>query len=172
METKIFGLAKPPVKVFKSIRVRAIYYDSASHSKNIIGHLNYLRLISNDYDYQKGDIFDERIVRIAKSCFIEADLFYNRLLILDDTLKECLSWTKGTLTQNVEIIISPEIPSSEISDLVGKNFKEYKLNLKLNSQTSGKNTGPYIDPRPLNYFLNIHIPYLQIDDLVKTIEKV
>jgi len=157
--------------VFKSIRIRKFHFDRSDHSKNAIGHINYLRLLTKDYDYQKGDIFDERILRAAKSAFIDADLVYNKLLLLEGQLADCKLWTKGNLEQRVQTIISPEISYLELPNMVGKNFKEYHFNLKLHMQTiKTMSKSSMVDIKHVD-LLNVQIPYLQIDNIVKTIEK-
>lgn len=170
MEEIVFKLSKPPIKVFKSIRIRKIYYE-ANKTKQVIGHLNYLRLLTKEYDYANGDILDEQILKAAKSAFIEANPIYSVLLILDHQLEDCKIWTRGNHKQTVTTFLTPVFDIAEAPALEGKEFKGYKLPLSLNIQTTATVSGrAVIDPQPVDVF-NLQIHHLLIDKLAKTIER-
>jgi hypothetical protein len=173
--TKKVALTDPP-KVFKSIRVRKIFYENGEgkmeiKSRQVTGHLNYLRLYYPGYDHKVGDELDRKIFEKAQATFIDAGLVINNLLVLEGQLDDYITQTRGNLVQRVITTISPSIPYEEVAALVGKQFTQYNLTLKLKLQTTWDKIPSDREDSYFEYF-DIPIYYKEIDKLAMTIQPI
>jgi hypothetical protein len=174
LSTKV-ALSSPP-KIFKSIRVRKLLYENGegrleTKTREVSGHLNYVRLFYDGYDCINGDELDLKILEKAKATFISADVAINNLIVLEGQIEGYIQRTRGNLLQKVTIFINPHIDYEDVEALAGKKFTQYTVSLRLNLQTISDPLAIDKQDNYLEYF-DISIDHKSIDKLAKTIQRV
>lgn len=155
-----------PISEFKVLKVIKII---GNEWNKFIGYLPYLRDFSPEkYDSHNGDYVDEKIITILRNSFPDSNWWIREEILFKEQLEITLKNIEGNNRKEIIIQFAPLIPYHEASKLVGKTFRAYPYSFHLRlflSENSNKNE--FIN----DYFI-CNLPYLNLDELVKTIKPI
>ncbi len=152
---------KMPPQVFKAVRFHN------SYPERFTGHLIYYRDYYNGYDLTKGDILDERILRTLQTRFEKSHFVYSELLLTDQQLTDCLTWTRGGAEKSVMFYFMPETDYDNYVKL-SSNGQLKHYHLPLNVKLWVDKGSSKIDLVPNEMI--VHVPLDELENLIKTIK--
>ena len=164
METReIKFLPIEKFKILKAIRV------VGNEWNKFTGYIPYLRTFNpKNYDFEKGDELDEKIISIFKSNFSKVDLWINEQIVFEDQLETMLRTIEGGSKKNMTFQFSPLLPYHEASKFVGKTFNAYPIQFKMRLLTGQENKRI----NQINDYFICQLNYKKLDEFVETIKSV
>lgn len=150
---------------FKVLRVLKL----KGHSFNpFIGYLPYLRKFDPEkYDPIQGDALDAQIMKCLQASFSDCSLYLTSNILFENQLDGFLKQLEMASRKQITMQVSPLIPYHEAPSLVGKTFHAYPIGFSLRVSINDSEKIESIN----DYFI-CHIPYAEVDDVIKTIQAV
>jgi hypothetical protein len=129
-------------------------------------YLNLRKFDPKNYDSEKGDILDERILDTIKQSYPGSKLSSNVNILFQNQLEESLKQIDCETKRALTIQFFPMLPFENIQQFAGKEFYAYPFPFSLRIlMIPDKNKMEFIHD-----FLTCYLPYNEIERLVKTIQ--
>lgn len=97
-----------------------------------VGHLRYVRLLSSEYDYHKGDEIDAGILESVRVYFGKADVVIRQLALIEEQLQRWLTMTAGGVSKPVRLHLHPQLDYSAFERYAEEgSIKTYPVQLNM-----------------------------------------